>query len=369
MGFEPSAILAISSTDRYINYTNTTIVGRKPNGDPIFRTDNNQPTSNILESQYNNSGPYANDFSITAPTALINGYIDKIIISQIQLQYYLPTIIPGRNDLMSFYVETSSGSNVFTQYIVTLPYGFYSPSELATMLQIFMNIQVYGIDEVHFTVNYRQGNVGTVSNIGFTVSSDNGRRFYFPNPGELNPGLKTSLLKTYKVFGFNINNSLPQTEQYSWFAPVFLYTPYIDIYSDALTNYQALKDTDSSTIRRKGLLARVYLSGVGNPQVTTQLRSTKINLTTSTNNVPGSVTGSIITDEGNTLGAEPFVLTYDMNSPKVINWTPDTAVNSLDFQTRDCYGDLLFTIIPGSSPGSGEVFNTEFQMTLLCVEG
>jgi hypothetical protein len=62
------------------------------------------------------------------------------------------------------------------------------------------------------------------------------------------------------------------------------------------------------------------------------------------------------------------VLTYDLNSPKVINWTPDTAVNSLDFQLRDCYGDLLFTRVPLVGGGDGEVFNTEFQMTLLCIE-
>jgi hypothetical protein len=150
-----------------------------------------------------------------------------------------------------------------------------------------------------------------------------------------------------KIFGFNsVNCNNPKFEQASYLAPVFLYTPYIDIISDALTNYQSLKDTDSSTIRRKGLLARVYLSGVGNPQLTT------------------------IGILGNALGSEPFVLTYDMNSPKVINWTPDTAVNSLDFQLRDCYGDLLFTTLEKDNIFlASEVFNTEFQMTLLCIEG
>jgi hypothetical protein len=58
-----------------------------------------------------------------------------------------------------------------------------------------------------------------------------------------------------------------------------------------------------------------------------------------------------------------------LNTPKVIKWTPDTAINSIDFQMRDCYGDLLWTAdLEPAFPYTGETFNTEFQMTLLCVE-
>jgi hypothetical protein len=75
---------------------------------------------------------------------------------------------------------------------------------------------------------------------------------------------------------------------------------------------------------------------------------------------------------GSSLGSSPFVLTYDLNNPKVINWSRDTAINSLDFQVRDCYGELLFCSLPSSGLVEsylGEAFNTEFQMTLLCIEG
>jgi hypothetical protein len=162
------------------------------------------------------------------------------------------------------------------------------------------------------------------------------------------------MLKTYKTFGFTVSNNALNLSQHSWSAPQFLYTPYIDIYSDALTNYQKLKDTDSSTTRRKGLLARLYLSGVGTPQIST---ATYVD-----------DNGNIVVP-GEALGSKPFVLTYDLNSPKIINWTPDTAINSLDFQMRDCYGDLLFTNVPPLQPGNAiEQWNTEFQMTLLCVE-
>jgi hypothetical protein len=121
--------------------------------------------------------------------------------------------------------------------------------------------------------------------------------------------------------------------QISYEYPNFLYTPYIDIYSDVLTNYQNIKDNNTSIAKPKGLIARILLSGVGNPQFTT---------------------------ETSALGCTPFVMTADLNSPKVIRWSPDVAVPSIDFQLIDCYGNFI--------PGDVERYPTEFQMTLLCVE-
>lgn len=343
MAGRANAILAINSTDRYI----TSIGGNV-----------NQPISNALEVQFNNAGPYANDFSITAPGALMNGYIEKIIISQIQLQYNLPTVIPDRNDLLVIGFETGQQTGIYSIQPVRIPYGFYTPQELAGILSAKLNEVIPTLSP--WSVNY--SNIGV--DLGFNIVSTNeeGLRFFLPTPTELRFPFAftlpesdiTTYLKTAKLYGFTAGNSAPSfIGQVSWNAPDFLYTPFIDIYSDALTNYQKLKDTDTSTIRRKGLLSRIYLSGVGGPQITSGAFQNQdgLNITPST-----------------ALGCNPFTLTYDLNNPKIINWTPDTAVNSLDFQVRDCYGDLLFTIQPGGVGQAIEAFNTEFQMTLLCIE-
>jgi len=342
MAHSANAILAISSTDRFI---------RSVNG----RAD--QPIQDVLLAQYRNDGAPANDFSISAPAALMNGYIDKIIVSQIQVQYNLPTVVPEGNDLMLVSVETSNGSSSFINYSFNIPYGFFNPDELAAMLQAFLNNEVYGVGQPqNFTVQYNQGFTSVIAPAGFSVELDDGsKRFFFPDPTTLAlsaPDIQR-VLKAYKLFGFALQNAEPQyPAQISWSTPDFLYTPFIDIYSDALTNYQKLKDTDTATSRRKGLVSRVYLSGVGGP-VTTTGGFTNINT-------------------GSSLGSSPFVLTYDLNNPKVINWSRDTAINSLDFQVRDCYGELLFCSLPPSGLVEsylGEAFNTEFQMTLLCIEG
>jgi hypothetical protein len=179
--------------------------------------------------------------------------------------------------------------------------------------------------------------------------------FYFPSYEELETGFfpnvfpksqaeVTAVLKTYRLMGLtNFNayiQAVPKFIQKSLEYPNFLYTPYVDIYSDVLTNYQKVKDTNTSIKSPKGLVARVYLSGVGS-----------IN------------TGGAVADTGRSvglLGTQPFVMTSDLNFPKVIAWTPDVTVTSIDFQLRDCYGDLL--------PGYDNGFSSEFQMTLLCTE-
>jgi hypothetical protein len=337
-----NAILAISSTDRYTSY---------------LQGNANQPISNVLEGEYNAQGPYSNDFSITAPNALINGYINTIKVSQVQLQYNVPTIIPDRNDLLPVYYESSVGAGTYYFQLVTIPYGFYTPDALAAILESILAADIPSL--IPWNVGYF-GETGLDQ--GFNVSTASGKRFYFPTPFDMrNSGQPLSelqvanALKTYKLFGFTQSDSDPDLSQISWSSPQFLYTPYIDILSDALTNYQKLKDTDSSVTRRKGLVARLYLSGVGSPQITNR---TEIDVTT-----------GITVMTSTALGSYPFVLTYDLNTPKIVNWTPDTAVNSLDFQLRDCYGDLLFTNVPPLVQGNPiEQWNTEFQMTLLCVE-
>ena len=309
----PNSILAINSLDRFIEVIN----GKA-----------NQPVQNTLQDVYYITPPYSNDFTISSPGALIYGYITRIVVSQIQIQYNIPTVCYGLND--RFFIGVGAPvANV--KYPVTIPYGFYVPDELAVALQTAINA-VPQLVPLGITVGYNPTN-------GFIFDATS--NFYFPSynsivttPGET-VNTATVVLKTYKLLGMTILNSGTDTQQYSTMFPNFLYTPYIDFYSDVLTNYQNVKDTNTSIAKPKGLIARVYLSGNGNLQSQTATTA---------------------------LGSEPFVVTADLNSPKIIKWTPDVAVPSIDFQLRDCYGDLIPT-----TPATGS-FSTEFQMTLLCVE-
>lgn len=309
---EPNAILAINSLDRYI----TNLGGNA-----------NQPFANYIVSEYNNSEPYSNDFMIQSPGALIYGYITRIIVSQIQIQNNIPTVCNRRND--RFFITIDSTGD---DYPITIPFGHYSPEELASTLDTLINA-VPDLQPLEIEVTY-------VPRDGFRFESKFPSQFYFPSiedirviPGETEQSAIVAL-KAYRLLGLTITNSEPDVIQVSNQTPNFLYTPYIDFYSDILTNYQSVKDTNTSVAKPKGLIARVYLSGNGNVQNTTPARG---------------------------LGTEPSVVTADLNSPKVIRWTRDVAVPSIDFQLRDCYGDFI--------PGPENNVSTEWQMTLLCVEG
>ena len=288
-----------------------------------------QPKQNAIIGQYRNLAPYCNNFLITSPGALIYGYIHRIAVSQIQLQYNIPTICFNRNDRLAIFSLTTGVD------LVQIPFGFYTPDEFASTLTALF-AATPALVPLGLNVQYDLLR-------GFTFTSQTNIQFAFPTP-ELLLGSNISqdviniILKTYKTFGINVENSeiagLVTDTQVSFEYPNFLYTPYIDIYSDILTNYQTVKDTNTSVEKPKGLVARIYLSGVGSPQYTTGTQA---------------------------LGSSPFIMTADLNTPKIIQWSPDVAVPSLDFQLRDCYGDLI--------PGDVERYPTEFQMTLLCMEG
>ena len=311
----------------------------------------NQPTSSAVKGSYYqgvivdqtvatlsglglNGGNNCNNFTIQSPAALIYGYVRRIIISQIQLSYNIPTVCLGKNDTLWIQGPTINDP----PEAITIPYGFYYADELASVVQNLLQTTTTIGASADITVTF-QPRFGFV----FTSTSSPAETFCFPSDEAVafsqnlvttSPEIQNQL-KTYKLMGITALNSgligFSTTQVGSY--PNFIYTPFIDIYSDVLTNYQSIKDTTTFVSKNKGLVARIYLSGTGNIQETR------------------SVIG---------MGTAPFVMTADLNTPKVIEWSPEVAVPTVDFRLQDCYGEL----IPGPEMG----LSTEFQMTLLCTE-
>ena len=333
----PSAILAVSSLDRY------TTGGVAP-----------QDTS--LINLYSGLGQPGNNFLLESSSALIYGYINTLIVSQIQIDYRIPTIVPS-NDVFSITDRTLplrkgndtfligvTISSVLTFNLVTIPYGFYNPPELATMLQALLQA-VPGLNSA--TVIYTNANVpgsgapiepGYGGGNGFVIETNNANLISFPTVTQmLGSGASQAqiivFLKTYRTLGIESSpTGQPPANYYLTQSPNFLFTSYLDIQSFNLTKFQKIKDTDTSTLKRSSLIARTYLSAIGDPQSTSSLHS---------------------------VGSEPFLITMDLNSAKVIQWSPDETIYSLDFAVYDQYGDLAYW---------HNNYPTEFQITLLCSE-
>ena len=317
-----SAILAVNSLDRYSKGT-----GRMaPSWDGV-----------ALVAQFNGVGQACNDFTIQSAGALIYGYINKIQVAQTQIQYNIPTVVPNRNDL--FYFEFESNF-----YQITIPFGYYTPEELAAVLEseirVAIPVQGGSVNPLLavFTVQYE-------ALTGFIFKTNNGRDFGFLDIDQFiqfeTANDISKILRAYRLLGMDLSNTGGgNVEQQSSNTPVFLYTPYIDIISQTLTKYQKVKDTNSSPQKQSDIIARIYLAGTGNPQI----------ISGDINSFP--------------LGSRPFTVVQDMNYCKTMRWSKDEAVNSLDFQLKDQYGELIFQ----SDPENVDIYYTEFQMTLLCIE-
>jgi hypothetical protein len=347
----PSAILAISSLDRFT-------VGV---GNTLSRF------STALLNSYDTSGAPVNRFQLSSNGAFIYGYINRITVSQMQIEYKVPTIVPSNllfnfgtqnpqlpkqigNDTFVMFWENGPNAGVFQ---LTIPYGFYTPEEMAAMLEV----QIRAEEPTYLgdiNVAYESSGGGNnpanpddptqPGDIGFGNSfvffTTNGTNINFPTPEilirDFGYGLDevSAILKCYKMLGVTLQVSSNRIDYpiIQTASPNFLYTPFIDVVSNNLTKFQKVKDASTFVTGRTGLLQRVYLSGVGNPQATSAVYA---------------------------LGSQPFIITTDLNTPKVIRWNKDETVYNIDFELYDCYGDPLYWTNENA---------TEFQMTLLCYE-
>jgi len=360
---EPTAILAINSLDRYN-------ANQGAGGQPASFAES-------LDKQYNRTGQPCNNFQVGGFGALIYGYVKKIQVSQIQLQYNVPTVIPGRN---SVFLISSVGLNppyLVTTVEIVIPYGYYTPAELAALVEIQLTSAAEELFPgyeppppplpdpfvppiaVTFQAEFNDF-VFVCTLLNFII--------YFPDiPGILSyygsagQRLVPTILKGYRLLGIDIANAEPKRSHESGVNPEFLYTPYVDIFSTALTKYQKVKDNTTNATGEQTIVARIYLSGAGVPQNTGG--ETVFQTTLSGNPVP-------ITNAAYPLGSRPFAVTQDCNTPKVVRWSKDETVYALDFQLRDQYGDLLFCQFNQNPDNiANEIFYTEFQMTLMCIEG
>ena len=349
---EANAILAINSLDRYNKSQG--IGGQLAS------------FSTSLINQYNKTGEPCNNFQVGGFGALIYGYIKKIQVSQIQLEYSVPTVIPGKNDTLIIRLVDKNDPTLIATAMIKLPYGYYTPSELAAVLQIQLNNSSLDILSP-INVSYRSD----YNDFIFEVVDFEQYQMWFPNVDELKtyfgvdePDEYLNVLKCYRLLGINVDNSFPSIQQDSKQSAQFLYTPYVDIFSTALTKYQKVKDNTTNASSDSTLVARIYLSGVGVPQNTAG-EAAKVSADPGAQPIP-------ITNFAYPLGSRPFVVTQDCNTPKVIRWSKDETVYALDFQLRDQYGDLLFTQFGtyGVGPSNrNPIYYTEFQMTLMCIEG
>jgi hypothetical protein len=284
---------------------------------------------------------------------LMYGYMSRVALTQFNLNYNVPTVVTGYNDRFCF--TSSFGSPQFT---VTIPQGFYTPVTLARTMQTLM-IAASGNAYLSLIITPpTQQNQTIVSNTivqpGFTIRTNTATTLLFTFSGT---GFENTVneSKFYRLIGMNrlgfgltpevVTNpvttpagTIPNAPQTTIVlgVPNFLPTDYVDIVSQALTNYKDTKDGNTS-IQASSPIGRIWLS------------EAMTNGQTNGNGFP----------DNNLLGAAPVTFCKNWYNPNWSQWSPNQSINTIDITLLDMWGDPLFW-----SP----TFPTEWSATLTVTE-
>jgi hypothetical protein len=335
--------MLVDSTDRY------------PNGYP---TNQVNASGNLVPGVTSSS-----NWKLNNPNAALYGYFTRLAVTQVQLQYNLPTIVSTDNQTSGkgnsvFYVSQNakdpSGVPSATSSIVdisTISGGWYDYNTLATAIASALNNATPALTGT-FTCEYlpQTGGflIGNVTNDFYILSPDDCANI----PGGAATAAEViSIARCLNTLGLTSSSGFPLAAEVSGTAPSMLYTEYIDIVSRYLTKYQRAKDfTTLKNPTKTSILIRVFMTP---PNTTSRPVQT---LTTD-----GS---GVITVTTQSPFAQPFTICVDPNQPKFMSWSPDEAIANFDLQLLDSLGIEL----PFSETVAGYGSQCEYQLTLLASE-
>ena len=334
------AELHVSSLDRYTS----------KDGQNQFLTQLSAD-ANQLPGDYNYS---ATDCVIQAPgRSMLYGYFNRLAITELQLFVRLPTLINNVNNYCYLGIYPGgviSPGNLVGQ-IYTIPPGYYTPTLLAAAIQAAIRAQGSALTNSSvFTVTPPTNTASVPGSgaitTGFIFRTNTSDAIFFAQPQTtVDIDIQKAIYKFCRLVGTNglsfrgFPSGIP-TSTVSTFSPNFLPTDYIDIVSKALTNYKDVKDSNSNEQAPQGVIARIYLTD---------------------NLVNAAATVNSFTDP-NTIGAAPFTFTKKWLIPNWCQWSPNEAINQLDFKLLDMWGETLYWTNATSCA------NTEWEMTIVASE-
>ncbi len=275
-----------------------------------------------------NYSPY--DFQINKAASLMNGFITRLAVSEINFPWAVPNINPKTSQIQVGVASAIDGPYAYTT--ITVPYGFYTPEELATKLQAL--IQALAGDFATAIVQY--GNGGLSPQFSYNSGAAGKYIVFLPMPyNSTTYPYGNNTRQLFDVLSFS--NSTPATNNVNVFGGVSYAQAihYVDIVCSQLVLNQPLKDATSQPVGRDAL-CRLYLVGG-----------------------EAAFNSDFYIFPGN----RPDTVYRDFTNPKQIQWTPNQPITAgLTFQVYDDQGDNLQDSMP---PG---VMPADWNITLLVSE-
>ena len=268
---------------------------------------------------------------------IIQGSIREIAVSEVNFPYDIPNIQDGFNTfelIANLPVGLGTPSSVPGDLYITIPPGFYSGSELATAINAVISAQQILVEDV-------SGNAPTVAYDGTS------NRFTFNAPANAPPGNPTPTWAVFSPYTYPYNyrsatntlgkdilsimgflpapnhsaaytavssdtaSGLPTTFVSQGAAPL-VFTQYIDICSDKLTSNQMFQGGSTTNLaRRQNVLCRMFICD---------------NVSLTTTEVEGT---------------RPFILNRQYVNARVMKWSVESSIPTIDIQLYDDVGQPL----------------------------
>ena len=274
--------------------------------------------------------PSTNNCVIQTKRNLLYGYFSRVALTQFNLNYNVPTVVTGYNDKFSLVLNADV-------YDYIIPQGYYTAATLAAQLQVLLRATPTNPIPAA-TVTAPTSNTSTITTSvypGFVIASGNAVVLTV-NPGTTGQPVSdaNNYGRVWRMLG--VNNQTPGTTL-RWGVPNLRPTDYVDIVSQALTNYKDTKDANSSVQSPGSVIGRIWLN------------ESWVNNQTASNGYP----------DPNLLGAAPLSMTKTWISPNWSQWSPNTAINTVDITLLDMWGVPLFW---------SSTYQTEWSATLTVTE-
>ena len=258
------------------------------------------------------SQPY-NNFTIQKGFPIQQGQIMNIKLSEILFPYAIPNV----NELNNTFGISNDPAGLIS-VAITVPTGFYTGTSLAAAINPLI---VAGLTTNTPTLTYNANtNVFTFAESGasYPVSI-----YPILNPGGGSPVFASSAPVTspsiLSLMGFNFatqDYAIPSAVLVGGSAPL-VYTQYIDVCSDVLTQYQNLPDASTGTPNLQHVICRLYIAN-------------------ETSTASADASGNPIFP-----GMIPFVIHRQFKNTKVMKWNNQNSVDRIDIQLYDDAGRRL----------------------------
>jgi len=295
-----------------------------------------------------------NNFTLQKPQALLDAFSKKLLVAEVRFPWYIPNITQNNN---VFAITSKKGATLDATYLVRISPGFYTPSQLLTVINA--GIVAIGFDAPP-VLTYNNLEQTYTFTAGITPSVEQFTIWFYDytvynaTPSEQSYNTSPSLMKTLG-FHYNQVSGSASLTSFTGQPTMSVYTNYVDIVSTRLTRFQKVRDGDSANNSQSNTICRIYLADeASNPLLG------KFNLAT---------TGSPEPDYAS-YGAYPLLIHRQFKHAKALNWNPDTFVDYLDIRVLDEYNNLV-PLNTGVAPGSSGRFNVQypdFQITFICME-